>query len=394
MRVSRFTAHTSLTKSLPYFIALAAFGAIVAAWGPVLPQLALQTQTDLGQMGVVFTARALGVFWGSLFSGQIYDRFPRHPVLGGALLVMALTFAAAPLFHSLWLLLFIVFVMGIAAGIVIVGGNTLLMWVHPGNLGPWINGMNFFGALGSFLAPIFITAFLTGQGEIRGAFWILALGIAGAALWALLVPSPAMAGKNEEHHPAAPQPMRWGIVWPFALVFLLYVGIEVSVGGWIYTYTLAMHAGSSTSAGLMTSAFWASIAIGRLLAIPLSSRWRARTILVFDFAGALLSLAGMILFSRSLAALWVSTIGLGLCLASLFPTWLTFAGRRIQITGKVNGIFFASTALGGMTIPWLSGQVFAIGGPRAMIVLLFSILLVASLVFAVMGFRRSPHRAA
>ena len=80
-------------QTAAYFIALACFGAMVASWGPVLPFIAAQTQTEIGSIGVVFSARAVGVFFGSLLGGRIYDRVPGHPLLGGALLLLAATFS-------------------------------------------------------------------------------------------------------------------------------------------------------------------------------------------------------------------------------------------------------------------------------------------------------------
>jgi FHS family Na+ dependent glucose MFS transporter 1 len=363
-----------------YFAALAGFGVVVAAWGPVLPRLAEQTQTDLGKIGVIFTIRALGVFLGSSVGGRIYDRLPGHPVMAVSLLLMAATFATSPMVSSLWLMLLIVFVMGIAAGVLVVGTNTLLVWVHPDNVGPWMNGLNFFAGAGGFISPIVIAAFLTANGEIYGAFWALAVLVAVVAAGALFVPSPAIRKTNDSTN--ADGRVRLGLVLPFALVFLLYVGAEVSFSGWVYTFTVALHPGATTSAGLLTSAFWAAMAIGRLAAIPISSRLRPRTILLVDFLGALASLVLIVSLAGSLTALWIGTISFGLFMASLFPTWMTFTDRRVKVNGKITGILFSATALGGMTFPWLCGQLFETFGPRTIILVIFVTLLVAFLIYS------------
>jgi len=364
-----------------YFIALACFGALVAAWGPVLPFLAAQTQTELGSMGIVFSARAVGVFIGSLLGGRIYDRIPGHPLLGGALLLFAATFTLVPLITQLWPLLLLIVVMGLAAGIIISGSNTLLVWVHPENTASWINGMNFSNSLGSFLAPIFITAFLTAMGNIRWAFWLLAILFGAAGVYTLSVRSPAIS--REEGIAEDGGRLRIGLILPFALVFLLYVSAEVSFGGWLYTYTIALHPDALTGAGLLTSAFWASIAVGRLAAIPLSIRMRPRTILLIDFLGALASLVVILTLSSSLAARWAGTIGFGLCMASIFPTWMAFASRRMKINGKISGIFYAATAVGAMTFPLICGWAFDASGPQATMMVIFSALLAAAIIYAV-----------
>lgn len=375
-------------QTAAYFAAFAAFGAMVASWGPVLPFLAAQTQTNIGSIGVVFSARAVGVFFGSLLGGRIYDRVPGHPLLGGALFVLAATFALVPLINQLWLLLLLIVIMGFAAGIVISGSNTLLIWVHHKNIGPWINGMNFSNAIGSFLAPIFITAFLTAAGEIRWAFWILAVLIASVGIFALFVKSPAIS--TDESKADEGSRLRFALILPYALVFLLYLGVEVSFSGWLYTYTITLHPAAITGAGLLTSAFWAALAIGRLIAIPLSTRLRPRSILLIDFLGALISLIIILTLSSSLVALWAGTIGFGLCIASIFPTWMAFANQRIKVNGKISGLFYAMNALGAMTVPFLCGRVFDAQGPQATMLVIFSALLAAAGIYAAMRF--AQHR--
>jgi MFS transporter, FHS family, Na+ dependent glucose transporter 1 len=368
-------------QTAAYFAALASFGAMVASWGPLLPHIAAQTQTDMGSIGMVFSARAVGVFFGSLLGGRIYDRLPGHPLLGGALLVLACTFTLVPFINTFWLLLLLIVIMGLAAGMVISGSNTLLVWVHPKNTASWINSMNFCNATGSFLAPIVITAILTAVGEVRWAFWALALFIGGAGVYALSVSSPKINKEQNESTKDGRIPLK--VILPFALVFLLYVSAEVSFGGWLYTYTITLHPQEIAGAGLLTSAFWASIALGRLAAIPLSTRLRPRTILLIDFAGALTSLIAILTLSRYLPVLWVATIGFGLCMASIFPTWMAFSGRRIKITGRVSGIFYAATAVGAMTFPALCGWAFDASGPRATMFVILSALLMAVIIYAI-----------
>ncbi len=133
MESKKYEPGRAWPQTAAYFVALACFGAMVASWGPVLPFIAAQTQTEMGSIGVVFSARAVGVFFGSLLGGRIYDRVPGHPLLGGALLLLAASFSLVPLIQQLWLLLLLIVIMGLAAGIIISGSNTLLMWVHADN---------------------------------------------------------------------------------------------------------------------------------------------------------------------------------------------------------------------------------------------------------------------
>jgi MFS transporter, FHS family, Na+ dependent glucose transporter 1 len=374
------TQNKNWAQTLVYFAGLASFGILVASWGPVLPFIAEKTGTNLGDMGLVITARAIGVFTFSMFGAHLFDRLPGHRLLGGAMLLIAAVFALVPLVSEFWLLLVMIFVMGLGLGLVSVGSNALLAWVHPENLGPWMNGMNFSNSIGSLLAPVLITAILTITGHIRWAFWILAFLVGSFGIYSLLVPSPAIRKSKSETDTSGR--INFGKVWPFALFFVLYVSAEVSFGGWLFTYTITLHPEAVTGAGILTSAFFAAMAVGRLVAVPLSTRLRPRAILLIDLLGAIVSLILILAFPTSLTALWAGTIGYGFFMASIFPTWMTFADNRIQVNGKIAGLFYGAGAIGSMSFPWLCGQIYKASGPRMMIVAMFFVLLAAAAIYA------------
>jgi MFS transporter, FHS family, Na+ dependent glucose transporter 1 len=382
MNTSSITRKKNWLQTSTYFISVTSFGAVSAAFGPVLPDLALQVQTSLGMIGLLFTFRGLGFFLGSLLGGRVYDRLPGHPVLAAAMLLQAVAFALVPLIDDFWLLMFIMVFMGMGGGLLLVGSNTLVVWVHPDNVSPWMNAVSVFSCAGGFLAPIFIAGSLFLTDDLRWAFWSLALLMAVGAVYMLSISSPVI--RKREVRQGSDNHINYGLVFLFALVFLLYVGAEVSFKGWIYTITIALHPQAMTSAALLTSVFWGTMAVGRLLAIPISAQVRPRTILIVDFLGALLSLFGVLFLADSLVVLWLGTIIFGLCMASLFPTWMAFADQKMKIDGKINGLFFAGTAVGGMIFPWLSGQMFDVSGPRAAILVILLSLLVAAGIFGAM----------
>jgi len=373
--------NTSLKKNrfaqtMVYFIVVTAFGLVMSALGPVLPDLAEQTQASLARIGLVFTLRALGSFFGSLLGGRIFDRLPGHPVMAVGMFVLAASFAVTPIISSFELLLLVGLVMGFAGGVLLVGSNTLLVWVHADNVGPWMSGMSFFNGLGGFFAPIIIASFLNLTGKFTGAFGVVGLLLVAAAIWMIFVPSPVI--RKTEDAPGSAGRIRYGIVLVFALIFLLYGGAEISFSSWLYTFVISLHPTEVTAAVMLNSAFWFAMAAGRLLAIPISARLRPRTILAIDFIGGLASLAVILSLATSLTALWVGTIGLGLCLASMFPVLLDFIDRRIKINGMINGTFLAAVSIGAMFFPWLSGVMFDSNGPKATMFVILSALLIAA----------------
>jgi fucose permease len=70
-----------------------------------------------------------------------------------------------------------------------------------------------------------------------------------------------------------------------AAFFFMYVGAEISINGWLFTYSRQMDLTTEISGAYLTSVFWIFITLGRLVAIPLYSYVRSTTILVVDLVG-------------------------------------------------------------------------------------------------------------
>ena len=370
-----------ISKTIGYYAAFIALGLVAASLGPTLPDLAAHTQTQLGEISFLFTARALGYLLGSFLGGRLYDRVSGHSLMAAALIVMATMAALTPLLSLLWLLTAVLLILGMAEGTVDVGGNTLLVWVHRHQVGPFMNGLHFFFGAGAFLSPIIIAQTVLVSGDIIWAYWVLALMMSPVAIWLLRLPSPT-AQTVSQGDPVGGRRIDHLLVALIALFFVLYVGAEVGFGGWIFTYAVALNLSSETTAAYLTSAFWGALTLGRLLSIPIAVRVRPRFILLGDLVGCLASVGIILLWPNSLTALWLGAFGLGFSMASIFPTMISLAERRMTITGRISSWFFVGASAGSMSLPWLIGQLFESVGPRVMVFTVLVDLIVAVFIFA------------
>ncbi len=372
---------TKILVTICYYASFVAMGISMASLGPTLPGLAQNTRASLGAISILFTARSLGSLVGSVWGGQVYDRRRGHPVMALMVVAMAGLTALTPVAPSLWLLTTILFLTGAVQGILNIGGNALLVWVHGSNVGPFMNGLHFCFGLGTFITPVIVAQFVTQQGGLLWTYLLLALIILPTAALALL-PSPqsptaAVSQKSERARPL--------LIVLIAMVFGCYSGASLAYGGWIYTYALEMNLADETLAAYLTSAFWGALTLGRLAAIPLAVRFKPSTILRADFLGALISLLAMILWPHSLAAVIITSAGLGFALASIYPTTMSFSGQIMTISGKVTGLFSIGNSAGAMIIPWLIGQFFESTGPQSMALILLLDMLLALGVLAVLA---------
>jgi FHS family Na+ dependent glucose MFS transporter 1 len=349
--------------TIAYYLSFIILGASTAASGPSLPKLAEHTSSGLDRISLIFVFGSLGYLIGSYFGGRAYDRIPGHRLMAVALLAIALASVLIPIAPVLWLLLVAMFLSGLAGGIVDVGCNTLLLWTHGKSAGPFMNGLHFFFGVGSFIAPLLLARVLIQTGDILWLFWTVAIACLPLAIWYWFLSEPSTHTQAQERNnvsfPVLP-------VLLLVILFVLYVGLELGFANWIYTYALTLDLGTTITAAYLTSGFWGSFTLGRLLGVWVSTRARSQTILFTDLIGCAISTIIVMLWKDSSLALWIGSVGLGLSMASIFPTFLMLAGERMQVTGAMTGWFLVGSGAGSMLLPWLIGQIFVRTGPQAM----------------------------
>lgn len=374
-----------MNKSRPlttaaYFASFVAMGISMSSLGPTLTGLAENTHATISAISILFAARSLGSLVGSVWGGRVYDRMNGHRVMALMIVVMAALTALTPAAPVLWLLTGVLFLTGAAQGVLNIGGNALLVWLYGRNVGPFMNGLHFCFGVGTFLAPVIVAQFITLQGGLVWTYLLLAV---------LILPTAAVAFLPSPTSPTAAQQQASGsgqidplLVTLIALVFGCYSGASLAYGGFVFTYAVDMGLTNETNAAYLTSLFWGMLTVGRLVAIPLAVRFKPQTLLWADFAGALASLLAMLLWPNSLAAVIVTSAGLGFALASIYPTTMSLAGQIMPISGKVTGLFSLGNSAGSMLIPWIVGQFYEWNGPESMAVILLADMVLALFVLA------------
>ncbi|MBN1487430.1 MAG: MFS transporter [Anaerolineae bacterium] len=370
-----------IPQVLGYYVITLVVGLLAAATGPTLSRLAAHTQTQLRDISLIFTVRSLGLIIGSSLGGHLYDRVAGQRLLAIALSVIAVIIILIPLVSVFWLLVVLMFFMGVAECIMDVGCNTLLLWSLKDKAAPFINGLHFCFGVGAFLSPLIVAQAILLSGDIVWAYWLFVVPILPLIFMIRRVPSPApvVAPEEKKNHVGN------GLLVSFIMLFLfLYVGAEAGYSGWIHTYIVQRNMASETTAAYLNSAFWVALTLGRLLSIPIATRLKPRDILLYDLLGCLGSMALLLLWPTSLPVFWVGSLALGLFMASIFPTTLALAERRIHITSQITGKFFIGSSLGAMGLPWLIGQLFTPLGPQVMLASVGVDLLVAFGVWAIL----------
>jgi FHS family Na+ dependent glucose MFS transporter 1 len=381
------TTAQALRRTLAYYLLFIGLGLASAVLGPTLPMLAGQTHSRLGQMGFLFLAGSLGYTLGTLAGGRVYGRRHGHRILGGAQIAAALPLVLVPIVPELWLLALALAIKGLADGLVNTGANTLLLWTHGERVGPFMNGLHFCFGLGAFIAPFLVAQTVSFNIPYAWVFWGLAAFNVLVGLRTLVLPGtpgPPPPSAHSASDAARTDSMRLVVI--AALFLFFYVGAEIAFGGWLYTYATTLGLAGPAAAAYLTSFFWLSFTIGRLLSIAAAVRFAPRRIVLFALLGCLGFIGLVLAVPASSLVLWGATIGLAFCMAPIWPTGFTLAGQIITLNAHTTSLVLLGDSLGALVLPWLVGQLLDAAGPRAMVYLVFASL--AATLVAFWGLRK------
>ncbi|MBN1230910.1 MAG: MFS transporter [Anaerolineales bacterium] len=352
-------------QSILYFLIYIMLGIGSSIFGPSIQLFADKTHSTLGDLGVIYTFSSIGFILGSLLAGVLYDKVKAHYVVAGGIFMAAIIAALQTTIPYLWLLAAAVVIGGFGTSALDLGGNTLMVWVHKQKVGPYMNALHFFFGVGATIGPILVTLMRTPDSKgTFWPFWILAITYTPLIVIALLTPSPSADSKHEENEEEAPpKQANYPMVFLLALLLFLYVGAEIGFGGWVFSYATRMGLTDARAADRMTSIFWGSLTLGRLLSIPITSKFKPGTVLTGNLVGWLLGIFVIISVPHSSTALWIGTFILGFSMSSVFPTAISVAERLMPITGKITSLFYMGVSLGSMSLPWLMGKMFDWSSP-------------------------------
>ena len=302
--------------------------------------------------------------------------------MAAMLLAMAIMMSLVPLASHLYLQLFVMVFLGAAEAVLDVGANTLVTWVHGIRVAPYMNAMHSFFGIGALLAPVVVAQIVSFSYPTTLSYYVLALLLLPVAAYTLRLSSPVHA-ESENQPESSVSNAR--IVLLVALFLFFYVGAETSFAGWIFTYTIQLNLSGASTAAYLTSLFWGALTIGRIVTIPLSARLKPLSIVTASIAGCVASIVLVMLIPRSFAVVVLGTGALGFFMGSVFPTTLSFAGRRMRMTGQVTGWFVLTASAGAMIVPLIIGQFFKSVGPRVLVFVITLILLSAAVVLALIA---------
>ena len=385
---SLFPKAAKLRIAGSYYAAYLMLGLMLTSIGPCMSALEEQTGSTTSAVGFLVVVIALGYMLGSIVGGRLYGRLVGHRILASSLLGMARLTLTIPWLSALWMLIVVFTLVGLALGIMDVGGNTLLVWMYGSDVAPYMNALHLCFGIGAFIGPLVMNGFAAATGSAVDTYWLYAALMLPAVLWLARMPSPvAPAAVAAAPGVAGTVRRHWLVIFLISAFVFMHMGAELAFGAYITSYADDLFYTESL-ARVVNSMFWGGLVVGRLIAVPLALRLKAAAMLRIDLLGAIGAIALIALLPDSTPALWIGTIVLGMSIASMIPSSINYAGERMPITGQITALFLIGGSAGSTILPLIVGRLYGDEPntrPEMMVFVTAAAVAAAAVLFAAMA---------
>lgn len=309
-------------------------------------------------IGVTFLTGSVGFFLASTVAGPMVHRLGIRLALalgGGLFVVAALYMGTRPPFAVFVVMQLVV---GFATGVLESVLNAYLALLPDAT--SRLNRLHAFFGVGALLGPLLATWIV---GFTRWtAVWLVLAAVCVPLVVGFVTVFPrdrrtADAGSGK------------GLIRPVlrqraivlgAVLLSVYVGLEIGMGNWGFSYLVQFRERPEVIAGYAVSGYWLGLTLGRFLISPIAARFGATQVrLMYAVLIGVLASSVFIWLVPVPAAAAAGLVLLGFFLGPVFPTTMAVVP---QMTGErfvpaAVGVINAGSVVGGSALPWLMGVI-------------------------------------
>ncbi|KAJ5234588.1 uncharacterized protein N7469_003756 [Penicillium citrinum] len=369
--------HSRSAKILAVYWTFLIMGAGDAAYGPLIPYIESYYSISYTVVSLLFLSPVCGYTLAAILNHEIHVRLGRRGVACIHSFCHLFTFIVASLHPPYPILVLSLAVGGIANGVADSGWNA---WIGDmANSNELLGMLHGLYGVGAVVSPLLASLLISKANcpwfrfyNVMAGFAVIEAIVSISAFW--------KSGPEEfQDNDSIDENQRGGlrrvltqkpyalVTWCCASYLLIYVGIEVAMGGWTVTYMMKVRDGDPFASGMVATGFWLGLTFGRFVLGFVTSRiGTSFAITAYSSAAFLFTLAFWILPNFYAAAVAIALQGF--FLGPLFPSMIVVVTRILPRSLHVSSIGFAS-AVGGAGAAVLPFTVGAIAQSRGVGVL-------------------------
>ncbi|HEV3420340.1 MAG TPA: MFS transporter [Candidatus Acidoferrum sp.] len=326
--------------------------------GPVLPYFTHRWNLTDEQAGLFFSTQYFGSFLGTLATSWLLPRLGFSKVISAGYLCFALGLACLGLGPWYFSTVFVA-IYGTGYGLATPSINLRATHLPSSNVAAAVSLVNFSWGIGAVSSP-FLVAFFLDHLSLRALAALLAACFLALALAHFVQKADPVASPET-------RPKRSFAVWratllpapwiSLVLLFFLYVGIEISVGGWVALDEKRMVGFNAAKMAAAPAFFYGFLLLGRFL-VPIVLRYFSQRAL--SVGGLVLTTVGvgLVAFAQTPMVLHAGALLAGLGCGPQYPIYVTWLAAIFEGDATwLAALFFGAAGIGSSLIPWLVGVV-------------------------------------
>ncbi|MCJ1339471.1 hypothetical protein MMC09_004761 [Bachmanniomyces sp. S44760] len=384
-------------RTLTTFLGLLIMGANDAVYGALLPYLETYYDIDYTIVSLLFLSPLIGYIVSAITNNRIHMTLGQRGVaiLGPGFRLTAYILISQ---HPPYPVLVLAFVLASF-------GNGLEDAAWNAWIGNMPNANEILGflhgcyGLGGVLSPLIATIMITKAQYEWYTFYYIMIGAAVleaicaiSAFWNETGPRFRAANprSNDKKGGRTKEALSNRVTWICASFLLIYVGIEVALGGWVVTFMIKIRHAAPFTAGMSATAFWLGITIGRIILGFITPRIGEKLAIMIYLA---LTLATHLCFYfiPSIPVSFVAISIEGFFLAPLFPAAVVAATKLLPRHLHVAGVGFAAAmgAAGACVAPFAVGAIAQAKGVQVLMPIVLALIVADAAIWSLLpGLKR------
>ena len=333
-------------------------GVSMTMLGPILPYFTHRWNLTDGQAGLFFSTQYFGSFLGTLATSWLLPRLGFSKVISAGYLCFALGLACLGLGPWFFSTVFVA-IYGLGYGLANPTINLRATHLPSSNVAAAVSLLNFSWGIGAVSSP-FLVAFFLGHLSLQALAGLLTACFLALAL-AHFTQKVDLASSSET------RPKRSFAVWratlqpapwiSLALLFFLYVGVEISVGGWVALDEKRMIGITTARMAAAPAFFYGFLLLGRFLVPFALKHFSQRALCVGGLALATVGVS-LVAFAQTPGMLHAGALLAGLGCGPQYPIYVTWLAAIFKADATwLAALFFGSAGIGSSLVPWLVGVV-------------------------------------
>lgn len=273
--------------------------------------------------------------------------------------------------------------------------NTMISTLPGGKATRGYNLLHGCFAVGALLSPlvlVFCTNRWPGMGWRLVAVLLALLCLSQVAVYAKMPLPQEPKGKSVKTVDHSFLKVRQ--FWLGSAMLFFYISVEYAIVGWLVSYFQDTGILSADYSQMMNSLLWLVIFCGRMVGAAITGKISRNKLLLIDGTG-FCAFFLIMFFSRNPVLIVLGLMGVGLFMATIYPTAFAFGSDCIRGNDLGCSIMIFTGSAGGILTPALVGLVAERAGIRAGmgLVAVFTALLLLSIVLSVVSVKKSAKGA-